>query len=146
MDTDITQQVTNQEITNQSTETSTIEKSTLQTEEPIIAISDKLITKYRNLTMAFINQHKKDLVSIFLKHSREASDEDRIGVLGINLIDFDTTGKIDIAYLPVRILEAPVAHRIHERINENEIHIIYFLMITPYEEQILELDIRSLMD
>lgn len=117
------------------------------TEQPITDISpDKHIGKYRNLAMAFINQHKQDLVSIFLQHSREANDDDRIGVLGINLIDFDATGKVDVAYLPVRVLEPPIAQRIQERIKENEVHIIYFLMITPYEEQILEVDIRTLMN
>jgi hypothetical protein len=101
--------------------------------------------KYRNITITFINQHKKDLVSIFLQHSREASDEDRIGVLGINLLGFDETTKVDVAYLPVRVLSDESRNSVLERIKENDIHIIYFLMITPLEEQIIELDIRYLM-
>jgi hypothetical protein len=102
------------------------------------------IQKYRNLTITFINQHKKDLVSIFLQHSRESSDEDRVGVLGINLLDFDETSKIDVAYLPVRILGDTTRERVIERIKENDIHVIYFLMLSPLEEQIIELDIREL--
>ncbi len=103
------------------------------------------LQKYRNITITFINQHKNDLVSIFLRHSREASEEDRVGVLGINLLGFDETGKIDIAYLPVRVLGDEPRKRILERIKENDIHIIYFLMLSPLEEQIIELDIRDLM-
>lgn len=107
--------------------------------------NDKKIMKYRNLALAFINQHKSDLVKIFLQHSRDAIDADKIGVLGINLFSFDETGKIDVAYLPVHMLEPPITERITERIKENDIHIIYFLLITPMEEQILEIDIRGLM-
>ena len=103
------------------------------------------LQKYRNIAITFINQHKKELVSIFLQHSREATDEDRIGVLGINLLGFDDTGKIDVAYLPIRILGDATRNRIQDRIKENDIHIIYFLMLTPLEEQIMELDIRDLM-
>ena len=106
---------------------------------------DLNLQKYRNITITFINQYKKDLVSIFLQHSREASDEDRVGVLGINLLGFDETGKVDVAYLPVRILGDETRNRIQERIITNDIHIIYFLMISPLEEQIIELDIRDLM-
>jgi hypothetical protein len=107
-------------------------------------IDEQLVIKYRNLAVAFINQYKKDLAGIFLQHSREATDEDRIGVLGINLVNFNETGKIDVAYLPVRILETDLQSQIHSRIKENEIHIIYFLMSTPYEDQLIEIDIRSL--
>lgn len=103
------------------------------------------IQKYRNIAITFINQHRKDLVSIFLQHSREASDEDRIGVLGINILGFDISGKLDVAYLPVRVLGDEIRNSILERIKENDNHIIYFLMITPLEEQIIELDIRDLM-
>lgn len=107
--------------------------------------SEENLQKYRNITITFINQHKNDLVSIFLQHSREACDEDRIGVLGINLLGFDETGKLDVAYLPVQVLGNDTRNRILERIKENDSHIIYFLMITPLEEQIMELDIRDLM-
>lgn len=103
------------------------------------------LEKYRNITITFINQHKKDLASIFLQHSREANDDDRIGVVGINLLGFAETSKVDVAYLPVRVLGEETRNRILERIKENDIHIIYFLMLTPLEEQIIELDIRALM-
>ena len=107
--------------------------------------SEQDLQKYRNITIKFINQHNKDLVSIFLQHSREASDEDRVGVLGINLLGFDETSKLDVAYLPIRVLGDDTRDRILERIKENDNHIIYFLMLTPLEEQIIELDIRDLM-
>lgn len=105
----------------------------------------ELVQKYCNLTIGFINQNKKNLIAIFLQHSREASDEDRIGVLGINFLEFDKTSKVDVAYLPVRILEEAIREQVLSRINENNKEIIYFLMITPVEDKILEIDIRDLM-
>jgi len=66
-------------------------------------------------------------------------------VLGINLLDFDETSKVDVAYLPLRVLGDDTRNRILERIYENDKNIIYFLMLTPLEEQIIELDIRYLM-
>ncbi len=107
--------------------------------------NEEILQKYCNLTIGFINQNKKNLITIFLQHSREASNEDRIGVLGINFLEFDKTSKVDVAYLPIRVLEESTRTQILERINTNDKHIIYFLMITPVEDKIIEIDIRDLM-
>jgi hypothetical protein len=112
-------------------------------------VNDKNMNKiiyYRNIILSFINNNKTDLVKIFLQHSRTAEEEDKIAVLGINLLDFETTRNVDVAYLPVRTLEPIIAEKITARIKENNINIIYFLMITPLEEQIIEIDIRSLIE
>ena len=111
-----------------------------------MSLLEQDLQKYRNITITFIEKYKKDLVSIFLQHSREASDEDKIGVLGINLLDFDKTNKCDVAYLPIRVLGENTRNQIQEKIKENDIHIIYFLMLTPFEEKIIECDIRYLMN
>jgi hypothetical protein len=134
------QPIDNQPIDNQPIDNQPIDNQPIDNQP----IDNKFVLKYRNLAVAFINQHKKDLASIFLQHSREAIDEDRIGVLGINLVNFDSTGKVDVAYLPVRILEPILAQQIHDRIKENEIQIIYFLMSTLFEDQLVEIDIRTL--
>lgn len=106
-----------------------------------------VIMKYRNIAMSFINNYKKDLVSIFLQHSRDASDDDRIGVLGINITDNNSDNKegADVSYIPIRILEEPLQMTILEKIKENDKHVIYILLFTPVEMQIIEVDIRSLM-
>lgn len=107
--------------------------------------SQEEIMKYRNIAISFINSCKKDLVSIFLQHSRDAPDEDRIGVLSINITDNNTTGGVNVSYIPVRILEEPLQMTILEKISENNRNIIYLLIFTPVEMQVLEVDIRSLM-
>ena len=90
--------------------------------ETTLSETDMQIQKYRNITITFIKQYKKDLVSIFLQHSRDADDEDRVGVVGINLLGFDETSKVDVAYLPVRILADETRTRVLERIKENDVN------------------------
>ena len=102
------------------------------------------IIHYRNVALTFINKNKQDLVQIYLQHIKTAPIEDREGVLGINLNEINEKNNIDVAFIPARILPIELANKILERQKENNENIIYFLLITPLEEQILEVDIRSL--
>ena len=106
----------------------------------------KKITHYRNVAISFINAHKKDLVSIYLQHAKSPSiaEEERNGVLGINMIEMEERQNIDVAFLPLKILPIELVNTILERQKENNEHIIYFLMISPIEEKLLEIDIRTL--
>ena len=103
------------------------------------------LEKYRKMVVSFITHNKADLLKIYMQHRNNAIVEsDKIAVLGIQLI-IDEKPSIDIAYLPVHVLEPEIQKKIHERMEINNEHIIYFLMITPCEEQILEMDIRDLL-
>lgn len=102
------------------------------------------IIHYRNVALTFINKNKQDLVQIYLQHIKTAPIEDREGVLGINLNEINEKNNVDVAFIPARILPIELANKILERQKENNENIIYFLLITPLEEQILEVDIRSL--
>ena len=106
----------------------------------------KKITHYRNVAISFINAHKKDLVSIYLQHAKSPSiaEEERNGVLGINMIEMEERQNIDVAFLPLKILPIELVNTILEKQKENNEHIIYFLMISPIEEKLLEIDIRTL--
>jgi len=104
----------------------------------------KQLDTYRKMVISF-NNNKADLLKIYIQHRNNAIDErDKIAVLGIQLI-IDEKPNVDIAYLPVHVLESEIAKKIHERMEINNEHIIYFLMITPCEEQILEIDARDLL-
>ena len=105
----------------------------------------KKIAHYRNVALSFINAHKKDLVSIYLQHIKNAPEEDKLGVLGINMVDMEERQNIDVAFLPMRILHTELVNNILERQKENNENIIYFLMINPIEEKLIEIDIRTLM-
>jgi hypothetical protein len=96
--------------------------------------------KFRNISVNFINNNKNELVKIYLQHNKS----DGKGVLGINLENIETTQKIDVAYIPEHILTSFIIHTLNERSIVNNENIIYFLLITPFEEQIIEIDIRTL--
>jgi hypothetical protein len=108
----------------------------------------KQLETYRNMVMSFINTNKADLLKIYMQHRNTANDDnddqDKLAVLGIQLVMSDKPS-IDIAYLPIHILETEIQKKLHERIEINNDNIIYFLMITPCEEQILEIDARDLL-
>lgn len=105
----------------------------------------KQLETYRNMVMSFINTNKADLLKIYMQHRNTANDDnEKLAVLGIQLVMSDKPS-IDIAYLPVHILEPEIQKKLHERIEINNDNIIYFLMITPCEEQILEIDARDLL-
>ena len=108
----------------------------------------KTLTHYRNVALSFINANKKDLASIYLQHTKstnQESEEDRNGVLGINMVEMEERKNIDVAFLPMKILPLELANTILERQKVNNEHIIYFLMISPIEEKLIEIDIRTLM-
>ena len=102
-------------------------------------MSEQQIELYRGTAIRFIEKNAKDLSQIYLTH-RKTED----GVLGINLTDIDTTNNIDVAYIPLTILPEELATSVNDLKKINSENIIYFLLITPFEEKIVELDIRTL--
>lgn len=103
------------------------------------------IIHYRNVAITFINKNKQELVQIYIQHIKTAPIEDKEGVLGINLGEIEEKHNIDVAFIPVKVLPVELVNKIRERQKVNNENIIYFLLITPLEEQILEVDIRSLV-
>ena len=99
---------------------------------------------YRNIALEFINSNKKHLASIYLQHATTNSDEDKKGILGINLKNFLETQKIDVAFIPFRVLPEDIITKFNNIHILNSSHIIYFILITNLEEQIIEIDIRTL--
>jgi hypothetical protein len=102
-------------------------------------MTDQQIETYRCTAIRFIENNASDLVQLYLTHRKDGE-----GILGINLIDIETTQKIDVAYIPLNILSEELVKNINERKEVNDTNIIYFLLITPFEEKIIELDIRTL--
>jgi len=105
------------------------------------------MVQYRNTAITFIGNNKKELASIYLQHinSPDIPDEDRCGVLGINLVEIEEKNNVDVAFIPTKLLHIELVNQINERKKENDENIIYFLLLTPVEEKILEIDIRTLM-
>ena len=109
-------------------------------------MSEVDILKYREMTVQFINNNKQNLVSIYLKHSKgnEENENEGEGILLINFIDFDKTNKIDVSFIALKLLSNEFINEINKCKETNNENIIYFLLMTPYEDKIIEIDIRTL--
>ena len=107
-------------------------------------MSESDIIKYREMTVQFINNNKQNLVSIYLKHSKGNEENEGEGILLINFIDFDKTNKIDVSFIALKLLADELINEINKCKETNNENIIYFLLMTPYEDKIIEIDIRTL--
>ena len=107
-------------------------------------MSEEDILKYRKMTVQFINNNKQNLVSIYLKHTKGNEENEGEGILLINFSDFDTTNKIDVSFIALKLLAEEIINDINKCKETNNENIIYFLLITPYEDKIIEIDIRTL--
>lgn len=103
-------------------------------------MSDEQKQKYYNIAVSFINNNKANLVSIYLEHSKTDGD----GILLINLNLVETKGNVDVSYITNAILDIDIIEKINDRKIHNDSNIIYFLLVTPIEEKIIEIDIRTL--
>jgi hypothetical protein len=107
-------------------------------------MSEGDILKYREMTVKFINNNKQNLVSIYLKHSKGNEENEGEGILLINFNDFDNTSKIDVSFIALKLLSDELTIEINKCKETNNENIIYFLLMTPYEDKIIEIDIRTL--
>ena len=107
-------------------------------------MSEVDILKYREMTIQFITNNKQNLVSIYLKHSKGNEENEGEGILLINFNDFDTTNKIDVSFIALKLLADELINEINKCKESNNENIIYFLLMTPYEDKIIEIDIRTL--
>ena len=103
------------------------------------------ITKYRHLAVQFIENNKQNLISIYLKHSKGTEENEGEGILIINMKEFEKTCKIDVSFIVLKLLSDEVLNEINKCKENNNENIIYFLLITPYEDKIIEIDIRTLI-
>ena len=108
-------------------------------------MSEQDILKYREMTVQFINNNKQNLVSIYLKHSKGNEENEGEGILIINFNDFENNNKIDVSFIALKLLSDEFINEINKCKETNNENIIYFLLITPYEDKIIEIDIRTLI-
>jgi hypothetical protein len=100
------------------------------------------LDKYRYITLKFINTNKSDLYMIYMQHLQQDGE----GVLDINLENYEAENKVDVVYIPMTSLEKNLLDEIEKRKeNNNDSSILYFLMTTPLEEKILEIEITALL-
>ena len=103
-------------------------------------MSEEQILKYRNMAVKFIETNKTNLINIYLQHYKT----DGAGILLINFHEVELKSNVDVSYINNEILDADILEKINERKIHNDDNIIYFFLITPVEEKIIEIDIRTL--
>ena len=103
-------------------------------------MSEEQILKYRNMAVKFIETNKTNLINIYLQHYKT----DGAGILLINFPEVELKSNVDVSYINNEILDADILEKINERKLHNDDNIIYFFLITPVEEKIIEIDIRTL--
>ena len=109
-------------------------------------MSEEDINKYRQISLKFIELNKSNLINIYLKHTNGTEENEGEGVLFINLNEYEKNKKIDVSFVVLNILSDELIKKLDECKEKNDKYIIYFILITPYEEQIIEIDIRTLKD
>ena len=107
-------------------------------------MSEEEINKYRQISLKFIELNKSNLINIYLKHLNGTEENEGEGVLFINLNEYEQNQKIDVSFVVLKILSDDLINKIDECKEKNDEHIIYFILITPYEEKIIEIDSRTL--
>jgi hypothetical protein len=103
------------------------------------------INKYRDMSIQFINTNKQNLVNIYLKHTNGSEENEGEGILLINFNDFEKLNKIDVSFISIKLLSDDFMNEINKCKENNDENIIYFLLMTPYEDKIIEIDIRTLI-
>lgn len=109
-------------------------------------MSEEDINKYRQMALQFINYNKQNLISIYLKHSKGTDENEGEGILIISLNEFDKTNKVDVSFISVKLLSDELLAEINKCKENNNENIIYFVLITPYEDKIIEIDMRTLVE
>ena len=109
-------------------------------------MSEEDINKYRQISLKFIELNKSNLINIYLKHLNGTEENEGEGVLFINLNEYEKNQKIDVSFVVLNILSDELIKKLDECKEKNDEYIIYFILITPYEEKIIEIDSRTLKD
>ena len=102
------------------------------------------ITKYRQMALKFIEINKQNLVGIYLKHSKGTEENEGNGILVISL---NETNNINVSFLPFTFMNIELCNEIYKlkETNNNNENIIYCQLDTPYEHNLIEIDIRTLI-
>lgn len=137
------------EITETSEISSTPETTTPETQPTEITeptptqkttFTDLEMEKYRSMSLNFINGNKLDLIKIYITHLKD----DGPGMLFISIIDIENVKRVDVSFVHEEVISLEILDKVNLRREKNTANVIYALLITPCEDNIVELDIRDL--
>ena len=101
--------------------------------------------KFISLALKFIETNKKGLIEIYLKHSRGTGENEGEGMLVINLREVDLKQNVEVSFLPYKFAPEELVKQIADLKLKNNDYIIYLMLITPFEQQLIEVDVRTLL-
>ena len=101
--------------------------------------------RFISLALKFIETNKKGLIEIYLKHSRGTGENEGEGMLVINLREVDFKQNVEVSFLPYKFAPEELVKQIAELKLKNNDYIIYLMLITPFEQQLIEVDVRTLL-
>lgn len=97
--------------------------------------------QYRQLMLNFIDKNKQEIAKIYQIHA----EQDGSGIIVLDYIEQDDKYNINVIFVKRDVLPNEILSKVNDRSKENNSHIIYIYMITPFEEQLIELDFRDLI-
>ena len=106
---------------------------------------EEALQKYRSLSISFIEKNRVELIRIYLQHSKGTGENEGEGILVINFNEIEAKQNVDVSFIAMKLLPPDILEIINERKTVNNENIVYFLLSTPFEEKILEFDIRTLV-
>jgi multidrug efflux pump subunit AcrA (membrane-fusion protein) len=121
------------------------EQTQAQAEQSQGEQSQSQADKFISLALNFIETNKKGLIEIYLKHSRGTGENEGEGMLVINLREVDLKQNVEVSFLPYKFAPEELVKQIAELKLKNNDYIIYLMLITPFEQQLIEVDVRSLL-
>jgi hypothetical protein len=97
--------------------------------------------KIHNLLLNFFKNHQMDLIKLYKKNLEE------IGT-GVMLLTLNNEkSNVNVKYIPLSVIPEPMFSDINEKYTKNnyDLNIIYFIIASPEAENIIEMDISSVI-
>jgi len=98
-------------------------------------------TYFRQLILNFIDKNKQEIAKIYQTHAEQNGS----GIIVLDYLEEDNKANINVIFVKRDSLPDEILTQVNERSKENNSHIIYMYMITPFEEQLIEVDFRDLI-
>lgn len=103
--------------------------------------TDEQSTKYRNIILNFLDKNKQEISKIYQTHA----EQDGAGMIVLDYIEQNSETNINVIFVKKEAIPDNILEKINERSLQNHTSVIYIYMITPCEEQLIEIDFRDLI-
>lgn len=104
--------------------------------------TDEEKLKYRNIILNFVDKNKTEIAKIYQTHA----EQDGAGMIVLDYVEQENgETNINVIFVKKEAIPENILEKINERSLQNHSNVIYMYMITPFEEQLIEMDFRDLI-